>query len=424
VILITDLVKPAAIGLLGCLSTVASHRRIAIYHDGLRTVVNEVETGTKTRRELGAYAYSISMSFIVGAALPYALATGIIVIHMICLGGDVIGSRLRTSWLSGLAGFGYAAVLTVLVDLFVSALHHLPPAAPDVHLLFLPLSYTFPLLAAVAATAQFGARWGAIAVAATLGIWGAAFEILRGLGFHQYGPYASGIIALALVTLALLVVAFRSGKTEGVNTGFFEPHIRRIRHNWMFLVPIAALISVLASRHWLAGEPVQAALLNLHLSPAAAAVAFFSFLGFIPLQGMTGLVSGVWNQDGYPDWLLGVGYVISNPFAAAAAGAGLMGAELLSLRAVGRLLTSRPGVTALGNAMRDALDLLPSIAVLAGGVWAAIHAAGPAGAVVVVAAYYLNDVKGRPVTPLAVPVFAYLLVAVLGGLGMRLGVWS
>lgn len=54
----------------------------------------------------------------------------------------------------------------------------------------------------------------------------------------------------------------------------------------------------------------------------------------------------------------------------------------------------------------------------------AIHAAGPAGAAVVVAAYYLNDVKGRPVTPLAVPVFAYLLVAVLSGQGMRLGVWS
>jgi hypothetical protein len=41
----------------------------------------------------------------------------------------------------------------------------------------------------------------------------------------------------------------------------------------------------------------------------------------------------------------------------------------------------------------------------------------------VVAAYYLNDVRGRPVTPLAVPVFAYLLVAVLSGLGLRLGLW-
>jgi hypothetical protein len=424
VILTPDLVKPVAIGALGCLSTVASNRRIAIYHDGLRTVVSEVEAGTKTRRELAAYAYSISMSFIVGAALPYALATGIIVIHMVCLGGDIIGSRLRQSWLAGLAGFCYAAVMTVAVDLFVSALHHLPPAAPDVHLLFLPLGYTFPLLAAVAAAAQFGPRWGAIAVAATLGTWWAAYEALRALGVAQHGPYASGIIALGVVSAALVVAAFRSGRSEGTDTSFFEPHIRRIQHNWMFLVPIAALISALASQHWLAGEPAQAALLNLHQAPAAAAIAFFSFAGFIPLQGMTGLVSGVWNQDGYPDWLLGAGYLISNPVAAAAAGAGLMGAELLSLRAVGRLLTSRPGMTGLGNAMRDALDLLPNLAVLAGGVWAAIAVAGPPGAAVVVGAYYLNDVKGRPVTPLAVPVFAYLLVAVVSGLGLRLGVWG
>jgi hypothetical protein len=74
--------------------------------------------------------------------------------------------------------------------------------------------------------------------------------------------------------------------------------------------------------------------------------------------------------------------------------------------------------------MRDALDLLPNLAVLAGGVWAAIAVAGPPGAAVVVGAYYLNDVKGRPVTPLAVPVFAYLLVAVVSGLGLRLGVWG
>jgi hypothetical protein len=364
------------------------------------------------------------MSFIVGTELPYALATGIIIIHMVCLGSDIIGSRLSDSRLAGLAGFCYAAVLTLLVDLFVSALHHLPPAAPDVHLLFLPLSYTFPLLAAIAAATQFGPKWGAAAVAATLAAWWAAFEALRGLGLRQHGPYASGIVALGLVSLALLVAAFRSGKSEGADTSFFEPHIRRIRRNWMLLIPIAALISVLASKHWLAGEPVQAALLNLHLAPAAAAIAFFSFVGFIPLQGMTGLVSGIWNQDGYPDWFLGVGYVISNPVAAAVAGAGLMGVELLSLRAVGRLLTSRPGITALGNAMRDALDLLPNIALLAGGVWAAIATAGPAGAAVVIAAYYLNDIKGRPVTPLAVPVFAYLLVAVVSALGTRLGAWS
>jgi hypothetical protein len=42
----------------------------------------------------------------------------------------------------------------------------------------------------------------------------------------------------------------------------------------------------------------------------------------------------------------------------------------------------------------------------------------------VVGGSYLNDVEGRPVTPLAVPVFMYLLVAVVSGIGVRLGIWS
>jgi hypothetical protein len=138
---------------------------------------------------------------------------------------------------------------------------------------------------------------------------------------------------------------------------------------------------------------------------------------------MTGLVSGIWNQDGYPDWFLGLGYVIGNPFGAAFAGAAAMGVELVSLRAVGRLLVTRPGVSDLGNAIRVSLDVLPSITVLAGGVFAAIAVAGPVGACVVVAAAYLNDLKGRPITPLAVPVFAYLLVAVVHGIGANLGAW-
>jgi hypothetical protein len=419
-----EIAKPLLIGLLGCISTIASHRRIAIYHDGLRTVVNELETGAKTRREVAAYAYSMSMSFIVGAALPYAMATGIIVIHMVCLGGDVIGSRCGNSRLAGLFGFVYAGLMTLLVDLFVTGLHHLPLAETDLHLLWLPLAYTFPLLAPIAVVQQFGAKWGAVATVLTLSAWWALHAVLRAGGYDKHGPFDSGFITLLLAAVVLFVVAYRSAKTEGTETSFFEPHIKRIRSNWLFLVLIAALISALASQHWLAGEPVQAALLGSDHTAAAAAVAFFSAIGFIQLQGMTGLVSGVWNQNGYPDWFLGLGYVIGNPFAAAAAGAAAMGVELLSLRAVGRLLVRRPGVSDLGNAIRDSLDVLPNTAILAGGVFASMAVAGPVGACVVVAAVYLNEAKGRWITPLAVPVFAYLAVAVVHGIGANLGTWS
>lgn len=418
-----EIVKPLVIGGLGGISTVLSHRRIAIYHDGLRTVVNELELGTKTRRDLAKYAYSLSFPFVVGAALPYALATGVIVIHMVCLGGDVIGSRMSTSGLAAVCGFLYAGLITLLVDLFVTGLHRLPLAQVDLHLLWLPLSYTFPLLAAIAAGQQFGAKWAAVATVAILGGWWGLHAVMHASGLDKHGPFDSGFVTLLLATVVLLVVAYRSVHTEGTDTSFCDPHVAKIHRNWPYLILIAACLSAIASMHWVAGEPIQAALLGSGLAPAAMSVALFSAVGFIQLQGMTGLISGVWNQDGYPDWFLGLGYVIGNPVAAAGAGAAAMAVELVSLRRVGRLLVTRPGVSDLGNAIRDSMDVLPNIAILAGGVLAAISVAGPAGACVVVAGAYLNDVGGRPITPLAVPVFAYLVVAVVSGLGVNLGLW-
>jgi hypothetical protein len=139
---------------------------------------------------------------------------------------------------------------------------------------------------------------------------------------------------------------------------------------------------------------------------------------------MTGLVSGVWNQHGYPDWLLGAGYLTSNAAVAAVAGAALMGIEILTLRRVAWLLTARPGVTTLASAAREALDVVPTLAMVAGGVLAAAAVGGPAGAFVVIAIVLLNDRRGRPVMPMAAPVIGYLLVLVGAGLAEQLGVFT
>jgi len=412
--------KLLVFGLLSMTSVVLANRTIAIYHDGLRTSAIELWTGEKSRRELAAYAWRISIGFIVAYALPYSLVTGILIIHIICLGADILGMRIAKVPLAGAAGFLYGVVATGAVDLFVSGLRHLPPALPNVHLLFLPLGYTFPLLAAVATGQQHGFRWGAAACGLTLALWGLANWLLHGLGGSDT-VFASGLLALAVVTAVLVGAAWRVKGESSSDLSFFEDKIRRIRGNWVYLLPVAALIALAASQGWLAGEPIQLVMLHLDQREVAAMVAVFSFIGFIPVQGMTGLVSGVWNQDGYPDWFLGAGYLITNPVLAALSGAALMGIELLSLRWVAKLLTTRPGITSLGHVMRDAMDTVPSLSILAGGVIAAVATAGPAGAFVVVAAYALNDLKGRPVIPLAVPVLAYLTVALVAGVGRQVG---
>ena len=97
-----------------------------------------------------------------------------------------------------------------------------------------------------------------------------------------------------------LLAAFRNEPTDETDLAFFDENIRRIRAQLAHLLPIAALIAITASSGWVGGEPVQVALMSSSHLEGAAAVAVFSSIGFVPLQGMTGLVSGVWNQHGYP----------------------------------------------------------------------------------------------------------------------------
>jgi hypothetical protein len=418
-----EVVKFIVIPALGALSAAAAHRNIAIYHDGLRTSVRELEQG-RSRKELSAYAYTISVGFVVAYALPFALASGILTIHMILLGTDVVGVRSRRLWEAAVAGAAWSAAIVTVVDLFVRGVERLPLDTTGEQLLWLPLVYALPLLGAATALEAYGFRAGAFATVVTLAVWGVVYLLLHSSFPHAMSPFGSGLVAFGVVMAALIAIAMRERSPDPPDTAFFEDNVRRIRHNWPVLVPIAALIAVTGSYRWIAGEPAQVAMLSSNHVEGAAAVALFSSLGFLPLQGMTGLVSGVWNQHGYPDWFLGAGYLISNPVGAAAAGGGLMAVELLTLRRVAVLLTTRPGVTSLANAARDALDIVPTLAMLAGGVLAASAVGGPAGAFVVIAAVALNDKRGRPVMPLAAPVIGYLVVLLGTGFAHKLGLFT
>lgn len=419
-----EIVKLLVVGLLGAVSAVAAHRNIAIYHDGLRTSVADVTSGLKTRREMASYAYTISIGFVVAYALPFALASGIIIIHMIMLGTDVIGVRCRRSVEAIAGGLAWGVFVVGAVDLFVKGVQHLPLDTTGRDLLWTPLVYSLPLLGAAAAAHAHGFRAGVVATLATAAIWGAAYAVWDAADPASATTFGSGLIAFAVVMVVLVCAAFRERAEDETDLAFFDENIRRIRGNWPILLPIAALIAITASSGWVGGEPVQVALMSSGHLEGAAAVAVFSSIGFVPLQGMTGLVSGVWNQHGYPDWFLGAGYLTGNPVIAAFAGAGLMAVELLTLRRVAWLLTARPGVTTLGSAVREALEIVPTLAMLAGGVLAATAVAGPIGAFAVIAVQLLNDRRGRPVMPMAAPVIGYLLVLVATGLAHKAGVFT
>jgi hypothetical protein len=399
------------------------NRTIAVYHDGFRTTVMSLWSGEKTREELARYSYTIGVGFIVAYALPFALATGIIMIHMIMLGCDVIGIRFERTRTAAAVGFAYGLFVSVGVHVAASGIHDLDVVPPGIELLWMPLAYAIPLLGVVAAARQFGMRWGIAVAVITLAIWHVAKALLDAGGHEASSTFTASLIALAAVTAGHLVVASRQrGETE-VNLDMFADKIQRVRRNWPWLLAMAASISVAASQGWLGGEPLQVVMVDLDEYHLAAAIAVFSVIGYLPVQGMTGLVSGVWNQDGYPDWFLAVGFVVRNPIGAAVCGAALMAVELLSLRRVAWILTRRPGVTEFGHAARDAMEIVPTFALLAGATSAAIAAGGPSGAFVVVGTYALNEMKGRPVPPVAVSVIAYLGVAIFVGVAHAIGLY-
>lgn len=416
-----EIAKLLVLGLLSMLGTVAINRGAVAYHDGLRTRVPELRNGESTRRQLAAYAYSISIGFIVAYALPYSLATGIIVIHIILLAADVIGVRVASVSVAGGLGFVYGVVATWVIDLFVLWIKHLPLIVPNLQLMWLPLGYSFPLLAAVAAAQVFGVSRGVIAALFTLAVWKVADLVMHGSWTGQM-TFTGGSVALFVTSAIVIAAAYRRTTPPAFDIETYDPQIARVRRNWLFMVPAAALIALAASQSWLAGEPIQLVMLTLHQPHTAALVALFSTVGFVPMMAMTGLVSGVWNQDGYPDWILGIGYAVGNPIAAVLGGAIVIGIELVSLRRVGYILSTHPGIHDMGAAMRDAMDIVPTISILAGAVWAALTVAGPAGALVVVGAVALNDLKGRPIIPMAMPVFAYLAVGVVVGVVRQTGV--
>jgi len=409
-----DLAKAALLGLLAAASVLAVKQAAAVYHDGLRTSIPEMWQAGRTPRSLAAYSYSISIGFIVAYALPYSLATGIIVIHIILLTADMIGLWFESRWFAVAVGAAYGFVVTLIVEIFVFGVQQIAGFGPSVDDLFAPLVFTFPLLAAVAIAHQYGVRAGVASAIATTALWKGFDVLLEGGDWSAPLTSTGGAIALTVVTVGMVLYALRGSAPATPDTAVYEEGIRRMHKHWLYLVGPPILIAIAASQAWVAGEPFQLVMLATDSREAAAAIALFSTVGFVPMIAISGVVSGVWNQDGYPDWYLGAGYLLpAQPILAGLAGLVLIVVELASLRPAARLLTARPEVHGVGSAIRDALDVVPTLSILAGAVFASIRMAGPFGAAVVVAAYAFNDAKGRPIMPLAVPVFAFLIVVLL-----------
>lgn len=411
--------------IIGAYASVLANKAIAVYHDGLRPIMPEFLNGHMKRRELAAIAFAISIGFITGFAMPITLATGIMVIHIILLAADIIGCFFSSSIVAGAVGAIYGGVVTVALDAIIKSFKYLPVNFLDgLSAVGDPIIYAFVAFPALAVAYQFGKKKGIITFVISL-----AARILVDrinpvkISGNDITLSPEGMAMFAGMICLIVIAAMDKSRGSSETDGLFNQNVKRIKKNVFYIMGIGALLAVAANFHWLAGEPIADALLGKGKITSAAIVAFVSAIGFLPLIVTTSLVSGVYATEGWCDWILGFGYIATNPFLAAIFGAGAMGFEIFSLGSIGKLLNKFPALKNSGDNIRTAMTQILEVALLVGGMNAGNIIWPGAGYFIVASLYILNEIAGRPIMRLAAGPFAAIIVGILVNIAAWVGLY-
>jgi hypothetical protein len=388
-------------GAICALSALVANLGVSVYHDGLRALMPEYRRGEWSHQLIGRRAWDISIGFVLFFGLPFSLVTGVMVSHIVFLPGDIIGLAINSRTLA----IGIAALYGAAASLAIQGVYRLLAEMPvdfmqELSLIVVPLVSLVGVMPVLVAAQQFGLKWGALggviaAVSMVVGARGDIQEFLTG-----FGP---GGLALLVGTVYLAGLSVRRRGTPLPDEAeLFREQIGGLRKALPYLLVIGALSAVAAHFLWLAGEPAAALLVGSARTGDAAAVAFFSALGFMPLVVSLSVVSGAYTTQGYPDWVLAAGYVMPSPIAAGLAGAGVMALEVVGVKRWMYLLGRFPDFRELGASIRDSLTHITELGTLVGGFLAANAIWRGYGIVVVGLLYVLNEAADRPVMRLAV----------------------
>ncbi|MGG3467320.1 YhfT family protein [Neobacillus pocheonensis] len=410
-----EIIKLIIFAIMSGYATFLANRAIAVYHDGLRPILPEYLNGNMSRRELAGVSFAISIGFITGFAMPITIASGIIVIHIVLLSADIIGTSIKNTFISVFIGVIYGAVVPLTLNAIIKGFKYLPINFLDaLASVGDPIIYAFVAFPSIAVGYQFGKGKGLITFLLSALGW-IITERINPIHIAGEKVFLSTQGIAMLVGMICLIIFASRNKTrlEDIGEGLFTENVKRIRKNIYYLMPMGAILAIAANYHWIAGEPIAAALLGKGEVTSAALVAFVQALAFMPLIITTALVSGVYATEGYCDWILGLGYVSANPLMAGVLGAGAMGLEVLSLGKVGGFLNKFPSLKMSGDNIRTAMLQILELALLIGGVNAANQIWAGTGMFIVIALYILNEIAGKPIIRLAAGPIAAIIVGIL-----------
>ena len=401
----------------GALGAWLANRGIAVYHDGLRTMLPEMVAGRLPPRQLAATAFKLSIGLLVGFALPFSLVSGFLLVHALWLGADLIGiwfasiavSGNAPDWKArldqvGVVGVGalYGAVLMLGLQGFNHLAGQLPvPLDAARWILSQPVVFSFAAFPAIGLAYQYGLRTGALAFAGIL---------LTRLSADWLGLVQPDVWALACGLLFVTIAAWRERSPDQPGSALlFTAQFKQLRRRLPLIAVLGALYGLAAQELALVEGPQSLFALSSGSRTAALAISLARALAFTPIKGLSVLTSGVFVTDGLGfAWTAGL--ASPQAWSAALLGGLAMSLEVLALGALGGLLQRAPGLVKTAGSMRTAMTRLLEAALLVGGMLAAENLAPGYGFLCTAGLYLLNEAAGTPLLRMAVGPVAVLLI--------------
>jgi hypothetical protein len=107
----------------------------------------------------------------------------------------------------------------------------------------------------------------------------------------------------------------------------------------------------------------------------------------------------VYSTQGYPDWQFAPGYATGSLLLGVVGAVALMLGEVVALDRLSVWVVRHPQSSAVGAAIRAAMDSVVSLASVVGGAMASFAVLGGAGFTIFAAGWLLNERTGRRVPP-------------------------
>ena len=409
-------------------TTIMANTKIAVFNDALRPIVLEYRENRVTKSALGTTALAFGIGYIVGF-IPQSIASSVIIIHVVLLGTDIIGSYLPDNkkssiWIAGVAGGLYGVVMGAGLGTIQKVFEILPynflDSLGQVSSVVLVAFAVFP---ALVVALQYGWKKGSITFTAT---------ILAQIITTQFGSFSlsngntivinANAIALLVGMIFMISYAMNDKKertdSQAQLANIFAERVKQIKKYWYLFALSGALIALAASLTIVTESALSAPLYQEGQFNSAALTELARVVGFIPLVVTTGIATGTYSPAGIKMvFVIGsLGAAMGQPLLAFVAGGIWMSVEVLLLTKFSVLLDRFPGMRDAGDNIRTAITKVLEIALLVGGVIAATAIAPAWGGLFVVGLYVLNETFKKKMVNLAIGPIGALLVGVISNI--------